>query len=423
MWKRAAAVAMLLIGLTGCNSEDMDPDKLPVASHIQSLDFDYPINDDLQPILEHIGERRYIGLSELSHGGAKGFTYRTRLIKYLYEEADMDVVAMESGLYDGLRLWQRLQKREITDLREAMLYSFMFMYAETPEIYPLYRYMEQQAFTNKPLMLIAFDGRHHSYPSCYIMIYEMEEFTEQNFNLSIDWARFQSIAKQTMCPWTFGDVNTDADIEFYRETLDTLTVAFNGMKQIQDLPPLAERADFQEYATVWHQVVKGMKAYTYSRFDGDYAPDEVMQADNLIWLANEWLPGKRIMAWGHTSHLGKYESSPTQDGMKSAFQHLEDRQPGEVYSLIHTAYTAEFLAMEGDPELRKQTYSWAAPSYSLEYYLANFGVENAFIRASDIAPSGFGTSVYFSPIHMAEDIGDGYFFTREEIPSSIDSPR
>jgi erythromycin esterase-like protein len=426
MWKQRLSLVLTfagLVSLAGCGGESGEEPQLPVTSYIQSLDIDYPNNDDLKPILDHIEDSRYIGIAEGSHTGAKGFLYRNRLVKYLYEEGAVDVVAMESGLYDGLRLWQRFQQGEITDLREGMLYSFMFMYAETPEIYPMYRYIEERAFDENPLMLIGFDSRHHSYPSCYIMIGEIETFTKANFSLDIDWQSFEKLAKQTMCPWTFGDIETDEGITQYRDMLDTLAASFAEMKATQALPPLNERGDFQQYATVWLQIVKGMKAYTYSRYDNDYAPDDEMQADTLIWLANEWLPGKNIAALGHNIHLAKLEDVIWQPKMKSAFQHLEERQPGEVYSLLHLAAEGEVLSFEADPELRAQKITWQVPADSFERYLGDYGVEYAFVKASDVEASSIGTNIYDRPLSQADVIADGYFYTRVETPASIDSPR
>lgn len=423
MWKKRLGLALMFVGLVGCGGESSDEMNLPVTSYIQSLDIDYPNNDDLKPILDHIGNSRYIGIGEASHTGAKGFLYRNRLVKYFYEEGGIDVVAMESGLYDGLRLWQRFQQGEITDLRDGMLYSFMFMYAETPEIYPMYRYIEEHAFDENPLMLIGFDSRHHSYPSCYIMIGEMEAFTKANFSLDIDWSSFEELAKQTMCPWTFGDIETEEGIALYRGMLDALATAFAEMKKAQELPPLKERGDFQQYATVWLQIVKGMKAYTYSRYDNDYAPDDEMQADTLMWLANEWLPGKQIMALGHNGHLAKLKEVGIQPDMKSAFQHLEERQPGEVYSLIHLYSEAELLTFMADPILRAQTGKWYAPFDSFEFHLGSHGVDQAFIKASDVEASAIGNNVFDQPLNQADVVADGYFYTREETPASIDSPR
>lgn len=134
------AISSLL--LLGCDDDD-SKEQIAITSHINSLEFNHADDSDLEPIRQAVAGKSFIGLGEATHGGAQGYKLKSRITKYLHQSGEIDVLAMESGLYDGLRLWQRLMDGEITDVRDAMLYSFMFLYSETPEIYPLYEYVEQ----------------------------------------------------------------------------------------------------------------------------------------------------------------------------------------------------------------------------------------------------------------------------------------
>ncbi len=413
-------VILTAFTLWGCNS-DNSKEQVRITTHIKSLEFDYADNSDLEAIKQALEGKTFVGLGEATHGGAQGYKAKARITKYLHQEGTVEVLAMESGLYDGLRLWQRLMNGDINNIRDAMLYSFMYLYAETPEIYPLYEYVEQQAFTDKPLYFVAFDGRHSSDPACSIMLPEMQTFVEKNQLINLDWQSFISTGEAMMCPWYFPTPENTEKEAFIAE-LSALNAVITQMKAEQTLPPLKQRQDFREYATFWLQVVKSMQAHVQSRWFDTYNPDEMMQADNLIWLQQEWFAGKNLLAWGHNVHISAYVGAwPDSVG---AFWHLRQQvNPDEVYSLIHTFEDGYITPMEADPVLRADPYFASNTLGSVEKLLAQNGVENAFIKMEDIVDLKGPERIIFQPLTYASELADGIIYTRTETPSSIDSPR
>ncbi|WP_045404932.1 erythromycin esterase family protein [Vibrio jasicida] len=413
-------LALSSLALLGCGEDD-NQEQIHITSHIKSLEFNHTDNSDLEAVKQAVAGKSFIGLGEATHGGAQGFKAKSRITKYLHQEGEIDVLAMESGLYDGLRLWQRLMDGEVTDVRDAMLYSFMFLYAETPEIYPLYEYVEQKAFTDTPLYLVAFDGRHSSDPACSLMLPEMQTFVEKYQLINLDWQSFIANGEAMMCPWYFDKPDNSAQQAFINQ-LASLNSVMSQMKAEQYLPPLTERQDFREYATFWLQIVKSMQAHVQSRWFDTYNPDEIMQADNLRWLQKEWLPQKSILAWGHNVHISSYVGAwPDSTG---AFWHLKQQvNPNEVYSLIHAFEDGYITPMESDPELRAIPHFATNKLGSVEKLLAKNGVENAFIKMEDIANLTYPNSIIKQPINYATELADGIIYTRTETPSSIDSPR
>lgn len=413
----AFCIAALFLG--GCNEESSED--IPITSHIQSLEFDYKDNSDLEPIHQAVAGKAFIGLGEATHGGSNGFKAKSRITKYLHQTGDVDVLAMESGLYDGLRLWQRLQDGEISDVRDAMLFSFMFMYAETPEIYPLYRYVEQQAFTERPLILAAFDGRHSSDPACSIMLPEMQTFVEKHQLVNLDWPQFITNGQAMMCPWYFAEPNNTEKQSFITQ-LSELNLALTQMKAEQILPEIEQREDFREYATFWLQVVKSMQAHLQGHWFDRFNPDEIMQADNLQWLHTEWFPNKNILAWGHNVHISAYVGAwPDSIG---AFAHLKQKtDPNKVYSLIHAAAEGYFTPLKAELSERYQPSLYLQDENSVEQQLAKEGVNQAFIKIEDIANLPGNKTIIDQPVNYSQTLADGIIYTRYETPSSIDSPR
>lgn len=420
IWSIGLLIAPFLL-LSGCNDSGSDSESVTVTSHINSLDFDHSDDSDLEAIKHAVEGKTLIGLGEATHGGAQGYRLKARVTKYLHQNGDIDVLAMESGLYDGLRLWQRLQNREITNVRDAMLFSFMYLYAETPEIYPLYEYVEQQAFSDHPLIFVAFDGRHSSDPACSIMLPEMQTFVEQHQLLAMDWPRFITNGEAMMCPWYFSEPEGKEKQDFINQ-LSALNAVLVQMKAEQTLPPLGQRGDFREYATFWLQIVKSMQAHLQGRWFNTFTPDEIMQADNLYWLQTEWFPNKKILAWGHNVHMSAYVGAwPDTTG---AFWHLKQRvNPEQVYSLIHTFNSGYITPMEADPVARANPYFASHSSTSVEKLLANNGIKNAFIKMEDVVNLRIPDSIIDQPLRTGLTLADGILYTRTETPSSIDSPR
>jgi erythromycin esterase-like protein len=57
-------------------------------------------SDDLDPLLEQIGEARYVLLGEASHGTSEYYTWRARLSQRLIREKDFSFIAVEGDWPD-----------------------------------------------------------------------------------------------------------------------------------------------------------------------------------------------------------------------------------------------------------------------------------------------------------------------------------
>lgn len=76
---------------------DLDSELRQFATPLQS-------DDDLTPLLERIGDARYVLLGEASHGTAEYYSWRTRISRRLIEEKGFDFIAVEGDWPDCYRL-------------------------------------------------------------------------------------------------------------------------------------------------------------------------------------------------------------------------------------------------------------------------------------------------------------------------------
>lgn len=114
--------------------------------------------DDLYLFAQQLGDARIVGLGEQTHGAGSVFTLKTQLIKYLHDKHDFDVFILESGMLDVQQIWQQAQQgQQIKTLAPGNIF---YMYSKTDEVLPLFDYINEQALTEDPIILLGFDSQH-----------------------------------------------------------------------------------------------------------------------------------------------------------------------------------------------------------------------------------------------------------------------
>jgi len=69
-------------------------------------------------IKNDIGDAQIVMLGEQSHSDATTFETKIKLIKYLHQEMDFEILAFESGIYECDRAWSMIQQGH--DVRDAL---------------------------------------------------------------------------------------------------------------------------------------------------------------------------------------------------------------------------------------------------------------------------------------------------------------
>ncbi|MBE4605841.1 hypothetical protein BOO26_19340, partial [Vibrio navarrensis] len=207
---RFALVSLIL--LTGCNNTE--PEAVGDI-HYQAL-LSTDLNSNNMDLSEFISATRAIDIvsvGERTHQGSKAYSYKARMAKALYEEGDLNFIAFEAGLYDGLAAWQNYLNGKQT-LQEAVIgpdANYMYGHRFSQEVAALMRYVNDAPQREKPLLLIGYDARINSDPGCSIMFEELENYLTTN---NLDMANYKKIketAPRMMCPWYTTQPYTQAD--------------------------------------------------------------------------------------------------------------------------------------------------------------------------------------------------------------------
>jgi len=431
-WTRTStrpAIFATCLALVGCAGEEApsvptDPVEWLASQSIPVASVDPSVRDfsDLEPLRPVMGDARVVLLGEQSHGDGTVFLAKTRLIEFLHQEMGFDVLAFESGLFDMRKAWEAMA--EGRDAREAFSTGVFGIWAGSAEVQPLIAYLGEVAGTDRPLELAGFDSQFTASGSRASYLSDLEAFLAA------------------------GDAPLPADPRWpgFRETLTGL---ING-SHFTEKPPEGEKARFREVLadlrewvgdgaaadpgserSFWAQLLKSTAAQAEGTWQMDVENmtvesgafrDEQM-GDNLVWLANDWYRGRKIIVWAATFHnvrnIGSIDSRmPDLDYTKAMTMghRVWEALGKDVYNLGFTAFEGEAAPWRAD-----SAQTLATPTEgSLEDLLARAGLQDAIVdfRSAGPALSWLSQPMIARPLGYAEmeadwtSVLDGIFFNR-----------
>jgi erythromycin esterase-like protein len=95
---------MLLVSVSPAQAQETVPDEDALASVLKRESVALQNADDLDPLMERIGDARYALLGEASHGTSDYYVWRARLSRRLIEEKGFSFVAVEGDWPDLYRV-------------------------------------------------------------------------------------------------------------------------------------------------------------------------------------------------------------------------------------------------------------------------------------------------------------------------------
>jgi len=352
------------------------------AVAVRSLDPAVEDGSDLQPLKQILAGARIVMLGEQSHKDGATFTAKVRLVEFLHREMGFDVLAFESGLYDCAKAWERLQSGEapLTAARRGVF----AIWSRSAQVAPLFEYMGRQARSGSPLELAGFDNQVTGTASSEFLLGDLMRFLgSTDVETREDWPRFQAGLRILT---SFEETKPpDSEVQrAFTRTLDALAA------EIRKRPASRE-------AAFWLQVIESERSNAKMSWElaGDDKAaknlrDEQM-ARNLLWLARERYPGKKIVVWTATYHAVRNPASllPLTDlpptfyrGVKTMGDEVAKALGNEVYVLGFTAHDGEI----GNPA--SPTRLAPAREGSLEDLLNQAGAPFAILNLRKTAAGG-----------------------------------
>ncbi len=390
---RSPAIAALVFLATALSAQDSDPRVSWLARNavpIRSLDVADGDFSDLEPLRGILAGVRVVMLGEHNHGDGTAFLAKTRLIRFLHEELGFDVLAFESGLYDCAKAWDFLAAGE--PARVAVPRGVFGVWTSSREVQPLIDYLGTRAASDHPLELAGTDSQLTGTASEELLVRDLAAYLtsiDPKLAQGPDWNRVVQFLDYYLAGyWEMGmDSPPSAEeqaafartMEHWQSVIASCdrtpgTVPWSGAFWRQFLASLHDLAE-QSWRTNADDRIADPANFTRR---------DVQMGKNLVWLAKERYPNRKIIVWAATFHNARNLRTLEVSDPKSARLYAGMIPMGEVAwkALGDQLYSLGFIAYEGEHAryfARKATPIAKPSADSLEDLSARAGLVNAWI--------------------------------------------
>lgn len=265
-----------------------------VVSNVEPTNEDYT---DLAPLKQSLQQVTVVGLGEPIHYDGSTFKAKTRLVKFLHQELGFSVIAFESGFYDCYKAWQEIQAGKLTiDAARKSLYPF-WISTETEE---LFKYIDKQKNTDKPLILAGIDCKFSGPYSDQSLLPDLRSYLQAiNSEMVQDTAKWRAFSASLGRAIRISDYLTKPSVA---DTL-LLNVTLKGILAEIKAKAALPGAKPQEQL-FWQQFCRSSLAEIAKKFakSEEQVRDRQM-GDNLVFLQRELYRDRKMIVWSASSHL------------------------------------------------------------------------------------------------------------------------
>lgn len=245
--------------------------------------------EDLQFLKDVLKDKRIVYLGENSHGVSEFNTLKTRLIKFLHEEMNFEVIAFESGLAETFTV-QHIE--DDLSPKDKMFIS-TFSVWHSPPFLSLFEYIEKTQESEQPLTLSGFDIQPQ------VNAYQ-KWFENQNGEMLPGLTEL--IVKTETRLFSPPYIQTRKSEEKRLSLIEQYEKILSLMEQKKD-----EIKDYEFHHKIIENRLLAMNDYYQSGISTKEKlkiRDKAM-AENMKWLVETVYPNKKIIVWGHNDHIRK----------------------------------------------------------------------------------------------------------------------
>jgi erythromycin esterase len=397
------------------------------AVPIRTIDPDDDDFADLLPLIEKIGDARVVALGEQSHGDGAAFVAKDRLVRFLHQRMGFDVLIWESGMFDCREMDAALRSNQPLD--KALEKGIFPIWTRSGHVTPVLEYARSTHATATPLEQAGFDCQFSSRASAGFgdSIAAFFSRLDPPFG-DADGSPLGAVR------WMVRQLDheepggTQEEVKSRREAVKALIDAIDSRGGELGRVHSAREMAFTK------RVLENLLVYDDVRREpgGAAAADTNLRdrrmGENLVWLAQEIYPDRKMIVWAASFHLMR-EAATIDTGERDlnyanvvpmgqvAFDALGD----DYYSVMFTASRGSagnpfFGARELDP----------AAEDSLESDFDAAGFAYAFLDWSDGEAGWLAGPVNARPLGYSPMTADwtkcfdAVFYTREMFPSTSD---
>ena len=319
------------------------------ALHVRSVSPSDTDFSDLQPLKQIIGDAKIVMLGEQSHGDGTTFLAKSRLIKFLHQEMDFDVLAFEAGLYDNWKAWHLLKEGE--DPLQAIERSVWPLWSHSEQVQDLIDYLGKAVNGPRPLELAGVDNQFTGSASRDFFVNDLKAFLEQ---IGAETAPLEEGARARTI------LQKVIEYAYWSEPLPDSTeqsMVLDALRTMQREVEAHPSAQHNRNAAFWVQVLKSVINEVGGTFQDVRNYDDIssgnrrdaQMARNLIWLSEEYYPRRKLIVWAHTGHISRNlhriqtSNATTYDKIITMGDGVWEALADRVYVLGFTSYEGEHL--------------------------------------------------------------------------------
>lgn len=296
---------------------------------------------DLKPLRTSLKGVRLVMLGEADHRSGSDFLAKSRLVKFLHRELGFDVLAFEAPMFDMTVAWDRL--RSGTPSAEAFSLGAS-TWAGAEQMQPLVEYLGDEARGRRPLEIAGFDHQHQM-ASLFQYADDLRTFLKERSlgGPLVDPESPESAVLRGLSQvlYQYG-ITPRPDGPTRRAFLAAVEKSLTAVSAMRD-----------ERARQWAQLLRNLSCH--ARFVmgnseiGTCNRDEQM-AENLLWLANERYPDRKIIVWSHTGHAARFAKMPPEygGGPSMGYRIWQSLGP-KSYAIGVTSYSANRVVPDQNP--------------------------------------------------------------------------
>lgn len=304
---------------------------------VRSITFDQDYSD-LDFLKGKIGDRALVQLGESSHGTREFNHIKTRMIKFLHQEMDFSVVAMESGFFDGI---YADSQRETAS--EDSLMRFIFGVWQTNEVLELFRYVKETQTGPNPLRLIGFDTQISSSYYKYITDYINDIPTSADFTQTLKDDLKSGLAGYLSLQTEFSNQGcANASSSACQSAVNTMAALKQDLEtfeaSLESIPSPAQPLRVLSIAVFAAIGQIDNSTASYAQMDSQSIRDRNM-ATIIGRIRQDLYPDEKIVIWAHNRHVAHQESA-TVDASGQPFLlqgtmgfHLKKEIPDDLYTV------------------------------------------------------------------------------------------
>ncbi len=374
--------------------------------------------DDFSFFKDAVGDGPLVAMGECTHGTSEFFELKHQTLAYAVEHLGFRVFALEDNQVVCERINRYTLGHDDKSLQEAMYGVFNVWH--TQEVAALIEWVRSynQAHADDPVFFVGFDMQELPRP-----LQRLFDFLENRDPVLAQKSHehLADLVENKSPGYALTDSVKQAWLHQTEEVYHSVKMAagewYDQAKTSQDSIAILEAI---QYANLIRQYATQMDKGPWALYR-----DEAM-AENIIWLAEQRFPDKKILIWAHDTHISKSSYPETDHNLNNSIamgRFLADHFGEEYKAFGLLTYEGSYTAQISYANLKRVAAPlYPAPEGSLEEALHRVAIERGGTHLFLPTPRTEASLTKPLPHRFANHVNIEYgFWLRISIPYQFDA--